>query len=466
MTVYTVDRNGHPGMPTFNIKKIRHMLRDGRAVIYRHHPFTVMLLHRENMAVQDVELTEDAGYEHIGLSVKSEKHEYTHAQYDLLKDEKQRHDDRRKYRRTRRNRKRYRKPRFDNRKKPEGWLAPSLKNKKDRHIDLVKRYMEVCPIKSVTTETASFDTQLLEAMERGLPAPEGAGYQYGPRYMLETLREAVFMRDGHTCLVCGKKDKILRVHHVGYWKEPSDHSDRMGNLASVCTDCHTAANHRKGGALYGWEPKLRPMTGAAFMNAVRWKIVEDVKALGVEVHSTYGAVTKADRGMRHIGKTHANDAYCMGKYRPLHRAREILYRKRRRNNRILEKFYDAKYTDTRDGSKKSGSQLSCGRTNRSESRNSDRNLRPFRGKKLSKGRRSIRRNRYAVLPGSKVLVEGIKAAAKGVHCSGTRLLLTDGRSVSIKKITLLSFPDGWEQVVKKKEDPEETGRDVRIHPAA
>ena len=466
MTVYTVDRNGKPGMPTFNIRKVRRMLKDGRAVIYRHHPFTVMLLYADSLAVQETELCMDAGYEHIGLSVKSEKHEYAHVQYDLLKDEKERRDDRRRYRRARRNRLRHRKPRFDNRKKSEGWFAPSIENRRARHADLVKRYMEVCPLASVTIEVASFDTQFLEAMERGLPAPEGTGYQHGARYGLETLREAVFTRDRHSCLVCGKKDKILRVHHIGYWKTPSDHTDRMENLASVCTDCHTSANHKPGGGLYGWEPQVRSMAGAAFMNAVRWEIVEDVRALGIKVYAAYGAMTKTVRMNLHLEKTHANDAYCMGKFRPRHRSACLYYRKRRRNNRILEKFYDAKYADIRDGSIKSGSQLSCGRTKRGEGRLSEKNLRPARGEKVSKGRRSVRKRRYAVYPGSKVLAEGHAAVAKGVHCGGTRLLLAGGKSISLKKVTLISFPGAWERI-EGKEDPKgnHPGK-TRIPPAA
>jgi len=186
--------------------------------------------------------------------------------------------------------------------------------------------MAVCPIKSVTIETASFDTQLLEAMETGEKIPEGTDYQHGPRYLTETLRDAVFFRDKHTCLICGKNDAILRVHHIGYWKTPSDHTDRMGNLITVCTKCHTAANHKKGGKLFGWKPKIKPLTGAAFMNTVRWKIVQAVKDLdsNLTVHTTYGAYTKLSRREHSIAKTHANDAYCMGMFQPEHRAPERL----------------------------------------------------------------------------------------------------------------------------------------------
>ena len=177
MTIFTLDRYGKPGMPTFNIKKVRYMLKEGNAEIYRHEPFTIRLLYAENLETQPVELCMDTGERHIGISVKSAKHEFVHAQYDTLPDEKQRHDDRRGYRRQRRSRKRYRKPRFDNRRKPEGWLAPTVRNRKDLHVSLAVMYKEVCPLTSITVEAGSFDTRALEAIEAGRPLPEGKDYQ-------------------------------------------------------------------------------------------------------------------------------------------------------------------------------------------------------------------------------------------------------------------------------------------------
>ena len=449
MLTYVLAADGSPLMPTYNIKKVRHMLKDGRAVIAGHKPgFTIRLTYalpdQKTPHTQKVELCEDTGYQHIGVSVKSAKHEYVHMQVDTLTDEKDHHDAQRRYRRNRRNRLRYRAPRFDNRthsKKP-GWLAPSLQHKADIHVRLVSTFQKVLPIRDVYLEVGSFDTQILEAKEKGLPIPEGSDYQHGIRYGIATLREAVFYRDGYQCQCCGKgiKDgRILRVHHIGYWKTPSDHTDRMGNLITVCTKCHTAANHKKGGKLFGWKPKIKPLTGAAFMNTVRWKIVQAVKDLdsNLTVHTTYGAYTKLSRREHSIAKTHANDAYCMGEFQPKHRGREQLLKKKRRNNRVLSKFYDAKYIDSRDGTKHSGSELSCGRTNRSEPRNGEQNLRIFHGKKVSKGRISVRRQRYPIQPGTVVLYNKRKIAVLGTHGNGTKVLLPTKKDVSPKKVTIV-----------------------------
>lgn len=442
MPVFTVDKHGRPGMPTFNVKKVRRLLKSGRAEIFCYRPFTVRLLYADSLDTQPVELCIDAGDRHIGISVKSEKHEFVHAQYDPLPDEKVRHDSRRQYRRVRRGRRRYRKPRFDNRRKQEGWLAPSVEHKKDLHVSIALMYRKVCPFASITVETASFDTQALEAIEKGLPIPEGSGYQQGPRYRLNTLRDAVFFRDGHKCRLCGRADRPLRVHHLGYWK--GDHTDRMSGLVTLCTDCHTPANHKKGGALYGWEPGTKPMRGAAFMNQVRYRIVNELKErTGLPVHITFGSATKTARQMLCIEKTHANDAFCMGGFHPKHRQKEEVFAKRRRNSRVLSRFYDARYMDARDGKVRTGQELSCGRTCRNESRRSDRDQRIFRGHKVRKGRVSIRRRRYSIQPGILLMYRGRKAAAKGVFNKGTWVRLADGSNAALKNVKVLKYPGSW-----------------------
>ena len=139
--VFVIALDGTKLMPT-NRAKARKLLKKRKAIIYKHSPFAIQLTYESEKNVQPIEFCEDTGATHIGVSIKSEKHEYIHAQYDHLKDETERHNDQRMYRRTRRNRKRYRKPRFDNRKKPEGWLAPTVEHKKDNHIRIFEMFYE------------------------------------------------------------------------------------------------------------------------------------------------------------------------------------------------------------------------------------------------------------------------------------------------------------------------------------
>ena len=455
--VCVLARGGKPLMPT-NIRRARRLLRKGRAVIAGHHPFTIRLLDREDGETQPIEYKCDTGDHHIGISICTEKQEIVSAQYDLLSGEPERHRDRASLRRNRRCRLRHRKPRFDNRRKPEGWLPPTLQHKRDQHVLLYARYAKVLPVTDIVLEMGGFDTQVLAALEAGRPLPEGTGYQHGPRYGYDTLREAVFTRDRYTCQVCGKgaaDGAILRMHHLGF--RAGDRSNRMGNLLTVCTKCHTAKNHKAGGRLWDLKPKLRSLASAAHMSSFRWSLYRKLKQMtgpDVQIHVTYGAATKGARRRLQIPKSHAGDAYAMGTFHPKKRARTERFQKCRRNNRILEKFYDARYVDLRDGGIKSGSQLSCGRTNRSEPRKGEKNERTFRARRaekrlktsrvtVSRGRRSIRRSRSPYRPGDSVWISGKRHTVHSAHCGGSRLLLEDGRSVAISRVQKVVHTGGW-----------------------
>lgn len=454
---YVLAKDGTPLMPTTNVKKVRKLLRSERAkkIGYLHGNIVIQLQYETTKNTQPIEYSCDTGYLHVGISIKSEKHEYVSGQFDMLPDETEKHNDRRKYRRTRRNRLRYRKPRFNNRtsSKSEGWLAPSIQNKADTQCRLFEEYKKYLPITTATFEMGQFDTQVLEAVEKGKPIPKGLDYQHGPTYSFDTLREAVFQRDNYTCIVCGRSaitDGItLCLHHLGF--RIGDRSNRIANLGSTCKEyCHNHKNHKPGGALYDLKPELKSFKGAAFMNSVKWYMYDKLKTKfkDVEFHITYGAVTKRERLSRNLTKSHTNDAYCIGKFRPKHRTISHTYQKKRRNNRILEKFYDAVYYDIRDKKLKKGAQLSCGRTNRSIPRNNPNNERINRGHKIKKGRRVIRKEHYSLRPGDKVMYKNQWYTVKGIQNKGTYVKLKEIKKVpSVSNITKIIHTNAWEQIV-------------------
>lgn len=437
MSVCVVTSDQKPLMPTSEYRA-RKLLKRGKAVIYKYHPFTIKLTRTVAAHTQPIEYCCDTGYQHIGVSIKSASHEYFSGQFDRLPNEKEKHDDRRKYRRARRNRLRYRQPRFNNRRasKKPGWLAPSLRNVRDQHIAIFERFKNVMPITSAAFEMGSFDIHAMHEFEATGTVLQGEDYQKGPRYGMNTLRKAVFQRDHHTCQICHKSisdGAVLRVHHLGF--RTGDHSNRMSNLLTVCTKCHTAANHKPGGKLYNLKPKTKPFNGSAFMNAVRWQMFAMLKSSHPDIdwHMTYGAATQASRKARCLVKSHVNDAYAMGSLRPKHRCRSLHFKKLRRNNRVLEKFYDAKYIDKRDGKKKKGAELSCGRTNRSESRRSKENLRISRAYKTAKGRRTIRTQHYKIRPCDQILYEGKRYTVKGIQHYGMYAALDNKKSISVRE---------------------------------
>ena len=445
MSVAVMSKTGMRLMPTSEYRA-RKLLKSKKATVYGYHPFTIQLTEREAGDVQPVEFCMDTGYLHIGMSVKSEKHEYLGMQVDTLTDEKQKHDSCRMYRRQRRSRKRYRQSRFNNRKRNDGWIAPSLEHKKDIHIQIISRISNVMPVTNITLEMGNFDTQVLKALEEGNPLPQGIDYQHGERYGIATLREAVFARDKYTCQCCRRTiadGAILHVHHIIYRSRSG--TNRMSNLATVCDRCHTPANHKPGGRLYNWKPKIASFKGATFMTTVRWKMYNEVKSKfpDVKLHITYGAETKERRRVFDITKSHINDAFVMGQFHPKHRSKPICYKKKRRNNRCLEKFYDAKYIDSRDGKKKSGQELFNGRINRNHKKDSE-NLHQYRRQKVSAGRRTIRKQHYSIQPHDIVVFNKQQFETSGCHCNGTRaILLLQKKSVAIKKLSIYKYAGGY-----------------------
>ena len=327
----------------------------------------------------------DSGYQEIGFSARTEKKELVCGTLVLLRGMSERLTDRRKYRSQKRQHKRYRKPRFDNRRRGKGWLAPSIRHKYKSHIHLDKHIKRVLPITNRTIEVANFDIQKIKD-----PSISGEGYQQGDQYGFMNIREYVLHRDDHECQNpnCPNrvKQKILKVHHIGYWR--GDRTDRPSNLITLCVQCNDPCNHQKDGFLFGWKPSLKSFKPETFMSTVRWRLVN-----ALNCGHTYGHVTKQDRMTLGFPKTYSNDAFVISGGTNQKRAIPLKLEQIRRNNRSLEKFYDAKYLDTRTGKRVGGKDLSSGRNGRNKQLNGE-NLRPFRGHKLLKGQRRIRRQRY------------------------------------------------------------------------
>lgn len=122
----------------------------------------------------------------------------------------------------------------------------------------------------------------------------------------KAIRYYVLARDNYTCQVCGKsKGKIFQLHHIIY--RSNGGTDSAGNLITVCTDCHTAANHKKGGILYKWQEehkKVRQYKEPPFMNAERMRIFKRYPDAVI----TYGLETTPRRKELGLEKTHYNDA--------------------------------------------------------------------------------------------------------------------------------------------------------------
>lgn len=400
MMVYVLDVNGLPLMPTERCGYVRQLLKSNKAQVVSGNPFTIQLLYETENNTQDIDLKIDAGYQHIGISACTDNKELFSGELKLLENQSKRLDDRRAYRHTRRNRLRHRKPRFDNRRRPDQWLAPSIQHKLDSHKKVIRKLMCLLPITKIYVETANFDIQALKK-----PSISGEKYQKGEMYDFRNLREYTFYRDGYTCQICGKNafrdGAVLRMHHIGYWK--NDHSNTPANTLTLCSKCHTSRNHQKGQILYGLQPKQKSFKPETFMSTVRRMLITQLRdEYTISAVETFGYLTKSKRIDLQLDKKHYNDAYCIGDKQPKHRCKPVFWQEKRKNNRCLVKFYDAKYVDARTGQKATGKELFNGRTTRNKNLNGE-NLHPYRQQKISKGRMSVRRQRYPYQPHDTVL---------------------------------------------------------------
>jgi N6-L-threonylcarbamoyladenine synthase len=172
-------------MPTARHGRVRRLLERGQAKVVRRTPFTIQLTYDTEGITQPVTLGIDAGSKTVGVSATTGTKELYAAECKLRADVTKNLSTRREFRKARRNRKtRYRAPRFNNRirGKHKGWLAPSIEQKINTHIQLIKTICDLLPITKIVIETAEFDTQRLKAMLEGRPLPVGADYQLGEQY--------------------------------------------------------------------------------------------------------------------------------------------------------------------------------------------------------------------------------------------------------------------------------------------
>ena len=303
--VYVISQNGQPLMPTENHAKVRILLKNKKAKVIKKCPFTIQLAYDSTNYTQDITLGVDAGSKYIGLSATTKSKVLFESDVELRNDIVNLLSVRRQNLRTRRNRKtRYRKPRFNNRRRKEGWLAPSVQNKVDSHLTVIRKVHEILPITKVIVEVASFDIQKIKN-----PMISGTEYQQGEQLDFWNVREYVLFRDGHICQCCkGKsKDKILNVHHI-----ESRHTggDAPNNLITLCETCHTG--YHKGIVKL---PKTirRGMSfkDAAFMGIMRWAFYNKLKEIYPNVNLTYGYITKNTRIKNSLPKEHYIDARCI-----------------------------------------------------------------------------------------------------------------------------------------------------------
>jgi 5-methylcytosine-specific restriction endonuclease McrA len=318
MRVFVINQNLH-SLDTCHPAKARKLLSSGKAAVWKRYPYTIILKHElKQVKTHDHRLKIDPGAKTTGLTILEGNRvifaaELTHrgsAIGNALAT-------RGAIRRNRRNRKtRYRKCRF-NRSKPAGWLPPSLMSRVHNILTWVKRLRRVCPITAISQELVRFDTQKIQN-----PEISGVEYQQGTLLGYE-VREFLLEKWNRNCAYCGATNVRLEVEHIH--PRSKGGSNRVSNLALACNPCNEAKDNRDIKDFLVDKPNLlerilkqakSPLRDAAAVNSTRWRLFEELKAIGLPVEVGTGGRTKFNRTRLGLAKTHYWDAASVGESTP------------------------------------------------------------------------------------------------------------------------------------------------------
>ncbi|MGL6072297.1 RNA-guided endonuclease IscB [Craterilacuibacter sp.] len=329
MSVFVLDKRKKLLMPCSE-KRARKLLDACRAVVIRLVPFTIRLKDRVGGDLQPVQIKLDPGSKTTGIALVRVQDETDpesgasrrtvhplwlgHLQHrgSVIRDALQARSAMRRRRRSQNLR--HRAPRFDNRTKPEGWLAPSLRHRLETTLSWVGRLRRWSPVSALAVERVKFDMQSMQN-----PEISGVAYQQGTLHGY-TVREYLLEKFKRQCVYCDKTDLPLQVEHVK--PRALGGSDRVSNLALACQPCNQKKDAlpvevflaKQAERLAKLKKQLKtPLHDAAAVNSTRNALVSALKNTGLPLETADGGRTKFNRHTLDVPKTHALDAACVGR---------------------------------------------------------------------------------------------------------------------------------------------------------
>jgi 5-methylcytosine-specific restriction endonuclease McrA len=314
--VFLIDANKTPMNP-IHPAHARELMEKGKAAVFRMYPFTLIMQRVvDKIITYPLSLRIDPGSKNTGISLVNNRDEVVWAMElqhrglaikDALLTK-------RAIRRGRRNRHcRYRQARFLNRKRPDGWLAPSLMHRVLTIETWVERLMKFSPVAEIRQELVRFDLQQLEN-----PEISGVEYQQGKLLGYE-VREYLLNKWERKCTYCEIKDVPLQVEHVN--PKAGGGTNRISNLCLACDKCNKKKGTLDIKVFLAQSPELlkkiqsqlkTPLKDAAAVNSTRWALFDRLKLTGLPVTTGSGGLTKFNRTSLGLPKAHWLDAACVG----------------------------------------------------------------------------------------------------------------------------------------------------------
>ncbi|HLZ64198.1 MAG TPA: RNA-guided endonuclease IscB [Ktedonosporobacter sp.] len=309
MKVFVLSLTGKPLMTT-TPRRARIWLKAKRARVVRREPFTIQLRDLTTSYTQSITVGVDTGSKTVGLAATANQETLLQAEVQLRTDISEKLTQRRTYRRVRRSRKtRYRAPRFANRRRPLGWLPPSVSSKLAATLKAIHFAASLLPVRQVNVEIASFDLQKMRD-----PEITGISYQQGSLFGYQ-VREYLLEKWQRTCVYCGEKETALQIEHIV--PKARGGSDRVDNLTLACQSCNQCKSNQTASE-FGFPEiqaqALLPLRDAAHVSALKTRLVSLLQQQfgRAQVQVRYGYQTKYQRIQAlDLPKSHTNDAVAI-----------------------------------------------------------------------------------------------------------------------------------------------------------
>lgn len=343
--VYVLNKNGNPLMPTTRCGHVRLLLKSGKAVVVKQVPFTIKLKYQTQGEKQRIILGIDPGRTNIGVCAVTESGEslFSANMKTNNADVPKRMQERLMYRRNSRNGERKRRQRrarkcdtifkdgktrerllpgcskpitnlyiknsearFNNRKRPSGWLTPTARHLLEVTINGIKKVQQSLPIADIVIEVNRFAFMAMDD-----PRIKKWQYQRGPLYGYGSIFDAVAaQQDGH-CIFCDHS--IEHCHHVV--PKHKGGSNTLANYVGLCANHHALVHTNE-----KWAEDLAAVKAGmnkkyhalSVLNQIMPYLLERISELfPSHVYVTEGCSTKAFRDEHGVAKDHYLDAYCI-----------------------------------------------------------------------------------------------------------------------------------------------------------
>ena len=341
--IYVLSASGQPLMPTTRQGHVRRLLNAGKARITSHVPFVIQLEYDPGDGTQLLHGGTDPGRTNIGEAVLNNKGEVVFKAHVTTrnKDIPKLMSDRRQHRQASRRgerlaRKRLAKQlgttfkglmerilpgcdrpvklkdiinteaRFNNRKRPAGWLTPTAAQLVRTHLNMVRKICSILPVTDWTLEINKFAFMKLDD-----GSVRGIDFQNGRLKNYDSVKDYIYAMQNGRCACCGRP--IEHFHHIV--PRSKGGSDVPENIVGLCKDCHdkihkgdkdTRARLDKAGL------KKKYNALSVLNQAIPYILDGLTDMFGSEnVHGCYGFQTQGYRSTHDIGKDHPEDAVCI-----------------------------------------------------------------------------------------------------------------------------------------------------------